>query len=353
MKKRRLSAEVRSFASTFIIFFMLCSFVVTVSFLIFFHAIELPEAQIRAAAPLTFINILAITTLFVSFDTLRRKITVDRPVNQIKRALKKITSGDFTVKLDSSVSRSDFSEIMESINKMTDELSGVETLRTDFVANVSHEMKTPLAVISNYSMLLQDDDLTIEQRHEYAATITNSAKRLAELMTNILKLNRLENQQIYPQSVPYNLSEQLCDCLLQFEPVWEEKEIEIETEIEEDVLIDGDAQLLELVWNNLLSNAFKFTGPGGRVKLTLVSDKAGIVITIRDTGCGMSHEIGSHIFEKFYQGDTSHATSGNGLGLALVKRVMDIIGGEISVNSALGNGSTFTVKLPQSNEATA
>ncbi len=350
MKKRRLSAEVRSFASTFIIFFLLCSFVVTVSFLIFFHAIDLPEAQIRAAAPLTFINILAITTIFVSFDTIRRKITIDRPVNQIKRALKQITAGDFTIKLDSDVRRSDFSEIMESINKMTSELSGVETLRSDFVANVSHEMKTPLAVISNYSMLLQDENLTVEQRQEYATTITNSARRLAELMTNILKLNRLENQQIYPQATPYNLSEQLCDSLLQFEPIWDEKEIEIEIDIEEDLIISGDAQLLDLVWNNLLSNAFKFTTTGGKVTIVLESEADGVVVKISDTGCGMSHEIGSHIFEKFYQGDSSHATHGNGLGLALVKRVMDITGGEISVSSTVGKGSTFTVKLPNQHD---
>ena len=162
-------------------------------------------------------------------------------------------------------------------------------------------------------------------------------------MTNILKLNRLEKQQIYPKTKEYDLGEQLCECLLQFENVWEEKNIEIETELAEGVMVNTDEELLSLVWNNLFSNAFKFTPEGGTVSLRLEATEHHAIVKIADTGCGMSPEVGAHIFEKFYQGDTSHATQGNGLGLALVKRVIDILHGEISVESSLGKGSIFIV----------
>ena len=164
-------------------------------------------------------------------------------------------------------------------------------------------------------------------------------------MTNILKLNRLENQQIYPQTAEYDLSEQLCQCLLQFENVWEKENIGIETDIADGVTVKADAELLSLVWNNLFSNAFKFTEPGGSIFVSLTTTEHHVIVQVKDTGCGMTPEVGAHIFEKFYQGDTSHATQGNGLGLALVKRVMDIMQGQISVESAVGKGTTFTVRI--------
>lgn len=342
----RFFGEIRPYIYTYLLFFMLSAFTVTCSFLLFFHSAgELSAADVRAAAPRTFVNILLITAIFVAVNAVRRKITVDRPVRQIQDALKKITNGDFSVRLDTRGCQADFAEIMESINMMTAELSGVETLRTDFIADVSHEMKTPLAVIGNYGTLLQSKDLTEKDRMAYAKTVTDAARRLADLMTNILKLNRLENQQIYPQAQPFDLGEQLCEAVLQFESVWEQEDITLETDIPDGISVCADKSLLEPVWSNLLSNAFKFTPAHGTVRVTLTADDTFAVVTVADTGCGMTPQVGAHIFEKFYQGDTSHATQGNGLGLALVKRIMDITGGEISVSSAVGEGSTFTVKL--------
>lgn len=180
---------------------------------------------------------------------------------------------------------------------------------------------------------------------EYAKAVTDASRRLANLITNILKLNKLENQQIFPQAETYDLGEQLCQCLLTFENAWEEKGLDIQTDIQENVLVEADSELLSLVWNNLFSNAVKFTEPGGTLSLTLEVQEDLAVVRVGDTGCGIPPEVGRHIFEKFYQGDTSHATQGNGLGLALVKRVMDIVGGDISVESQVGVGSVFTVKL--------
>lgn len=345
MRKKGIWSQLRSLLFAYFLFFILCAFVVTCSMLAFLHYFELPEEQVRAAAPITLANIFLLTAIFVTLDTVRRKITVERPVKQIKHALRQITAGDFSVRLDTGRSESNFAEIMESINRMTQELSGVETLRTDFIANVSHEMKTPLAVMQNYGTLLQAPQLSDELRLEYAKVITDSSRRMADLMTNILKLNRLENQQIFPQGKEYDLSEQLCECLLQYESVWEKKEIELDANLEENVTVRADGELLSLVWNNLLSNAFKFTEKGGTVGVSLTEEAGFAVVRVTDTGCGMSPEVGAHIFEKFYQGDTSHATQGNGLGLALVKRIIDITGGEITVSSTLDVGSTFTVRL--------
>ena len=346
MRNRKvIYEEIQNLITTFCVFFALCGFVVSCSFFIFFQDIELQKEQIEMAAKYTFLNIIFITLIFVIADIIRRKITVDRPVKKIKKALEKVTNGDYSVRLDTSEVQMNFSEIMESINHMTEELSGVETLRTDFIANVSHELKTPLSVIQNYGTLLQSPELCEEKRLEYAKAITNSSRKLANLITNILKLNRLENQQIYPNKNRYNLSEQLCECLLQFENVWEASQIQIDTDLDEDVMINADMELLNIVWNNLFSNAFKFTEYGGNVFVSLKRNGQFAIIKVSDTGCGMPPEVGKHIFDKFYQGDTSHATEGNGLGLALVKRIIDIIGGEISVSSTLGVGSTFTVKL--------
>ncbi len=322
--------------------------------LLFLHTMQtsvgitFTEKGIRTAAILTMGNVLFLSFLCTVIDAVRRRFFVERPVRRIVEGAGKIMRGDFSARIEpfhSINSDAGFDVIIDYFNRMAEELSGVETLRTDFIANVSHELKTPLAVMQNYGTMLQSPDLTEEQRMEYARAITEQSRRLADLITNILKLNRLENQQIYPAVKRYDLGEQLAECLLQFEDTWEKKNIDIKTDIEEEVFIESDGELLSLVWNNLFSNAFKFTEPGGTVSVSLMTQGELAAVRVTDTGCGISPETGRHIFEKFYQGDTSHATQGNGLGLALVKRVVDIVGGDISVESEVGQGSTFTVKI--------
>ena len=336
------------------VFFLLAAFVVTCCMTLFItvmsHSlgITFTEENIATAAKLTFGNVLLISLLFTFIDALRRKLMVERPTKRIVSAGERITNGNFSVRIeplgDSYVYES-FNSIIECFNKMAEELGSVETLRADFIANVSHELKTPLAIMQNYGTMLQSPNLPEEKRVEYAKGVTDNSRRLASLITNILKLNKLENQQIFPVSQRFDLSEQLCETLLQFEEIWEQKGIDIETDIEDSVYINSDSELLSLVWSNLLSNAFKFTENSGKVTVSLVADENCATIRISDTGCGISPETGAHIFEKFYQGDTSHAMQGNGLGLALVKRVVDIMNGEIAVQSEVGKGSTFTVKL--------
>ena len=332
----------------YLVFFLLISFVVTCCFLLFLNFMDVRFSDVRGSAFATFGNVLFLSLCCTLIDGIRRKLTIEQPVKRILEATRRITAGDFTVRITPTHDlgrQNEFDIIGENISKMAEELSNVETLRTDFIANVSHELKTPLAIIQNYGTMLQDPSLSGEQQVEYAKTVTEASRRLSDLITNILKLNKLESQQIFPDDTEYNLGEQLCECLLGFEDAWEKKEMEIETDIDEDVTIHAESELLTHVWNNLFSNAIKFTPNGGKVTVSLKTEGSDAVVRVSDTGCGMSAETGAHIFEKFYQGDKSHAMQGNGLGLALVKRVIDIFGGEISVNSTEGVGSTFTVRL--------
>lgn len=338
----------------YIVFFLLIAFVLTTCMVLFLNLLQdatgiaYTEENLRAAAALTFGNVIFLSLICTGIDAVRRKFEVERPVRRIVEGAEKIMRGDFTARIQpyhGMDTEAGFDVIIDCFNRMAEELSGVETLRTDFIANVSHELKTPLAVMQNYGTMLQSPHLPEEQRIEYAKALTEQSWRLADLITNILKLNKLENQKIYPASERYNLGEQLAECLLSFESTWEKKGIEIDTDLEEEVYVSSDGELLSLVWNNLFSNALKFTEPGGKVSLSLHTEGDSAVVRVSDTGCGISLEAGRHIFEKFYQGDTSHAVQGNGLGLALVKRVVDIVGGEISVESEVGKGSTFAVKI--------
>ena len=350
MEGRKLLRAVQNY----FIFFLTVAFAVSCCMMLFVTTLAdsmglvFNETNIAAAAKVTFGNVLLITLLFSAVDYVRRRITVDRPVKRITEATERIMQGDFSVRirpLQGIPEDESFNRIVTAVNKMAEELSGTETLRTDFIANVSHELKTPLSVMGNYATMLQRPGLGEKERCEYARAISDAARRLAQLITNILKLNKLENQQIFPQVEEYDLGEQLCESLLQFEDAWEKKNLNIETDIEEGIRIRSDGELLSLVWSNLISNAVKFTPEGGTIGVSLKTEGEQIVVSVSDTGCGMNPETGRHIFEKFYQGDTSHATQGNGLGLALVKRVVDILSGEIGVQSVVGQGSTFTVRF--------
>ena len=353
MKNRKYKQILRA-VNHYLVFFLIVAFVVSCCMMLFVTILAdtmdlvFTTDNIGDAARLTFGNVLLITLFSGTFDYLRRRQMVDRPVKQILEATEKIMQGDFTIRIEpvkEFAGETGFNEIIKAINKMTAELAGTETLRTDFIANVSHELKTPLAVMGNYATMLQKPGICEEDRIEYAKAISHSSRRLAALITNILKLNKLENQQIFPQMDEYDLGEQLCESLLQFEDAWEQKQLNIETDMQEAVRIRSDPELLSLVWNNLISNAVKFTPQGGTIGISLKAEGNLVTVSVRDAGCGIRPEVGQHIFEKFYQGDPSHATQGNGLGLALVKRVVDILNGEIGVQSIYGQGSTFTVKF--------
>lgn len=302
---------------------------------------------IQTIIPILYWSAVAVgLTLFI-----RRKIqhTYDIPTKQLAMAMDKVANGDFSVYVPvlHTADKADYMDVMiGDFNRMVEELGSIETLKTEFFSNVSHEIKTPLAVMQNTAELLRNEALEEGQRQEYVENIIQSSRRLSNLITNILKLGKLEKQTISPEICTYDVCAQLSKCALQFEAVWEEKEIEFIPEIEDQAIINADESLMELVWNNLLSNAFKFTPAGGCVTLTQTSAEDEVTVSISDTGCGMDSETLRHIFDKFYQGDSSHATEGNGLGLALTQRVLQLMDSSISVISSPGEGTCFTVSIP-------
>ena len=292
---------------------------------------------------------LGVSLALTAFVQTRMKQVYDKPLREISAATKKVAKGDFSVRVTPQhpAEKADYLDLMvEDLNTMIAELGSIETLKTDFISNVSHEMKTPLSVIRNSAELLTAETVTEERRRECAETIVEAAARMSDMITNILRLNRLEHQSILPEAKEYDLCRQLCDCLIQFEDRWEGKGVEMEVDLEDQRIIRADADLLELVWNNLLSNAVKFTEPGGAVSVRQRTEGDRVKVSVSDTGCGMSAAVRERIFEKFYQGDTSHATEGNGLGLALVARILLLMKGTVEVSSEAGKGSCFTVTLP-------
>ncbi len=331
--------------------FLSISFILTISFVLLFRliSIDIFDLLYGTDAAITIGNICFLTFLLTLLNGVHRKMTVEKPVKKILAVTEQIAEGNFDVRVEArNIPREKYNEfdmIIENLNIMAKELKSTEILRHDFISNVSHEFKSPLAAIQNYSVLLQDTSLSEEKRVEYAKAVNHSCARMSSLITNILKLNKLENQQIFPQPKRFDLSEQLCECMLGFETIWDKKNINIEADIDQDIFVKSDEELLSLVWNNLLSNALKFTDEGGTVVLSLKQEGDRAIVSISDTGCGISEEKQKHIFEKFYQADTSHASEGNGLGLALVKTVLDKVGGELTMKSKVGKGTEFVVKI--------
>jgi signal transduction histidine kinase len=276
-----------------------------------------------------------------------RHVLWSRPMRRLGEAARKIARGDFSVRIAPlrKDGKKDFVEAMfDDFNTMARELESIEMLKNDFIANVSHEIKTPLSIIQNYAAALRNEALSPEERREYAETIESTSQKLSALVSGILKLNKLENQEIAPAASSYDLGEQIRRCALAFEDLWERKNINFTADLD-DITVCYDERMLEIVWNNLIANAVKFTAPGGAVSVTL-KKRAGVAeARITDTGCGMDAETQKRIFDKFYQGEPSHAQEGNGLGLALVKKAAAISGVTIRVSSSPGEGSSFAVRL--------
>lgn len=283
-------------------------------------------------------------TLFTSWQ-IRKKYT--EPLEEISGAAKKVAEGDFSIYLRPRHTKDQadcLDVLVQDFNKMVEELGSIETLKTDFFSNVSHEFKTPLSVIYSNAQVLQRQELTAEQK-ECVDNIVVSSRRMSDLIQNMLKLNKLEKQAIAPAVEEYDVCAQICECAVQFEDSWEKKKIELNVDMEDSAYISADPGLMELVWNNLLSNAVKYTPENGTITIRQSSDGEFVRVSVEDTGCGMSKEVLGHIFDKFYQGDESHATYGNGLGLALVKRIMELSDAAVTVESTPGQGSVFTVIL--------
>ena len=266
------------------------------------------------------------------------------PIKKLRHAIDQVAEGDFSVRLEDQSSSREIMEIYTGFNLMTHELSSTEILQTDFVSNVSHEFKTPINAIEGYSTLLQDSDNLDDDQREYIDKILFNTQRLSSLVGSILLLSKLENQQIPSHQVEYRLDEQVRQSIVALEPAWEQKDIEFDVELDR-VSYLGNEPMMRHVWDNLISNAIKFSPNGGTVKIHLAKKLKRLIFTVEDQGPGLSEEAQKHIFDKFYQADASHKQEGNGLGLALVKRILTIEKGQITAENIPEGGCRFTVTL--------
>ncbi|MDC7952827.1 HAMP domain-containing sensor histidine kinase [Liquorilactobacillus mali] len=294
-----------------------------------------------------YILVIVLTTCWIFF--LVKNKYLDKPIKELQIAARKVSEGDFTVHLEPyrKDGKTDEIELLyEDFNVMVRELASTQTLKTDFISNVSHEIKTPIAVIENYASYLQDETLNKEEAQDYVKTIIQSSKRLSMLVNDILSMNKLQHLEILPQGEVYLLDEQIRQSVINYENQWNAKDIDVVAEMDE---IKGkyNKNMLEILWNNLISNAIKFTPEKGKIVILLTEQKDFIQFSIQDSGQGMNENTIQHIFDRFYQGDTSHFQEGNGLGLAMVKKICNLYNAKITVESKVNHGTTFIIKFPK------
>ena len=292
---------------------------------------------------LTFSILLIISSVVgVGISFLLAKI-LTKPLQKLQNASEEISKGNFDVAIEPSKNPV-LNDLIEDFNKMARELKSIETLKSDFISNVSHEFKTPLAVIQSYSKALRRKDLDDETRKKYEKVLDNNIKKLTNLTSNILNLSKIENQQMVIDKTNFLLDEQIRQSILTLEPEWSAKNIEFDLNLTK-TIYNGSKELMSQVWQNLIGNAIKFSHDSGKISISIKKERGKIVVTITDEGIGMSEETLNHMYEKFFQGDNSRASVGNGLGLSLVSRIIAISEGEISATSKLGEGTTFTIIL--------
>ena len=303
------------------------------------------DRYIPLDSTLTLVIALVIISLLIGvFVTSLLSAQFFAPIRKLARAMEQVADGDFTVRLEDQSSSKEIMEVYSGFNLMAHELSATEILQTDFVSNVSHEFKTPINAIEGYATLLEGcDDLTAEQR-EYVEKIAFNTSRLSSLVGSILLLSKLENRQIPTGQTRYRLDEQIRQSVVALEPAWAAKDIEFDVELER-VEYTGSEAMMRHVWDNLISNAVKFNPHGGLVRIRLEKKGRQIRFVIDDCGPGINEEARKRIFDKFYQADSSHKDEGNGLGLALVKRILIFEKGDITVENIPGGGCRFTVLL--------
>ena len=344
----RINAKYFSIKEYFILFWTLAAFNGFHMWLLrTFEDRGMLETNIQLVINLLMAYVLITAACITGLIVFIRHISWSRPMRTLSEAARKIAKGDFSVHISPirKDGKKDYVEFMfDDFNTMVKELQNVEIMKNDFITNVSHEIKTPLSVIQGYATALQNDSLNSDIRHEYIKTIIEASQKLSALVSNILKLNKLENLEILPEAKHFNLGEQIRRCAVAYYELWEPKQIHFETELE-DITVYYDQSLLEIVWNNLISNAVKFTNSGGSIIIKLNSQNGYAQVSISDTGCGMNEDTQRRVFDKFYQGDSSHSQEGNGLGLAMVKRAVELLGGMVTVESQLDEGTTFTVSL--------
>lgn len=269
-----------------------------------------------------------------------------RPIQRLSKATKEIAKGNYDIELENTIRVDEIGNLIKNFNTMTKELKNNEYLQKDFVSNVSHEFKTPIATIQGYARLLEDEDLSKEERNEYIQIIVEETDRLSNLSTSLLRISKLENQEVAPNKKLFSVDEQLRKAIIALEPKISEKNIDIEM-TEDKVMVFAEKEMLNQVWVNLIDNAIKFSNENGKIEIKVYEKEDNAVIEIKDNGIGIDKDKQNRIFDKFYQADKSHSKTGSGLGLSIVKRIITLNDGDIKCKSKKGNGTTFIVTIPK------
>lgn len=340
VRRRRGFTTLRSRMVLYVFFAM----TITISVALSFVLILVTNGIIARANPL--LPILFIGLASMAIGTMMAFIIynyVFHGFDDFLKAMSRVSKGDFEVKMPESENY--LNEMYDSFNKMVQSLKSIETLKTDFISNFSHEFKTPIASICGFAKLLKNPELSREEREEFINIIITESNRLTYLAQNTLSLSKLENQEQVFEQKAYSLDEQIRKCALLFQTELEDKEIDFDIN-EDEITYYGNEALMSQLWINLISNAIKFTPRHGSITVRAKNEAGTITVSVSDSGCGMDGDTKNRIFEKFYQGEESHTGAGNGLGLSIAKKIVEIAKGKISVESEIGAGSTFTVTLP-------
>ena len=290
------------------------------------------------------LNIVIISAVLVRINLKN----IFRPIEQINEATKKVALGEYDIELETK-REDEIGELTNNFNKMTRGLKSTENLQKEFINNVSHEIKTPVSSIEGFAKFLKDKNLTDEERDEYANIIIEEAKRLENLTGKILKLSKLNNQEIITNKQEIEVAEQIRKAISLLEPKWSKKDIKINVSLEEKIFL-GDEDLIFQVWVNIIDNAIKFSNEGENIDIKVYEKDSNINVEIKDHGIGMKEEELEKVYDRFYQIDRSHSKEGSGLGLAIVKRIVELSEGKIEIKSKENKGTTVIVKLPVTSE---
>jgi len=328
----------------FVFSIMLLSGILTSASFSFLYTLGIFPEWVLSSVLTPFITLLASIVIGTGLTAVACE-RVLKPLNQLIKATKAVAKGDFRVRVQEIDSNSEIAVLLRNFNQMTQELGSIEMFRNDFINNFSHEFKTPITSIMGFAKQLRNDDLPKEKRKEYTEIIISESERLTKMAANVLLLTRFENQKIVTDKTRFDLDEQLRNCVILLEKEWSGKNIDIRLELER-VEISGNSEMLSHLWLNLIDNAIKYSDVNGIVTVKCRRDGGYAEVTVSDRGVGMDEETLKHIFDKFYQGDKSRSASGNGLGLSIAGRIVELCGGQIDVTSKPGQGTRFTVRLP-------
>lgn len=329
--------------NTFVIFstLIITMLFFTITLIISFQNME--SITLIKLIPFLVIATIIIYAVFAYLNTSK----VSKSLKSLEQATEEIANGNFNVHVDY-VDKKELDEFIKNFNNMVQELQGIETLKTDFISNVSHEFKTPLSIIQAYSKAVRKKDIDEETKKHYEEIIDSNIIKLTELTGNILSLSKIENQKIILDNKEYLLDEQIRQIILLLEPKWQKKEIDFDINMEETKYF-GSENLLNQVWQNIIDNAIKFSNKKSTIHIKLTNNEDNIVVSITDEGIGMNKETQRHIFDKFYQGDSSRSNEGNGLGLAIVSKIIAITNNKIEVKSNENEGTEFVITLNKTN----